>query len=161
MRIERLVSKKQNPTRSLVRMSTVELMAVVITMRCIFCGDARQVVMFFFSSRRRHTRFDCDWSSDVCSSDLPSFLAMGLRKRFDHVKRVRKIGWDADAARTPDDSLFPKAGLTSNLACLEEIITHQIFSGLASFRIFVAEFLCDLLLKLKGQNVEITAGVEM
>src|SRR2546430_3649938 len=26
-------------------------------------------VIFFFSSRRRHTRFDC-WSSDVCSSDL-------------------------------------------------------------------------------------------
>src|SRR5256886_8628844 len=25
---------------------------------------------FFFSSRRRHTIFDCDWSSDVCSSDL-------------------------------------------------------------------------------------------
>src|SRR2546430_2804798 len=28
------------------------------------------VHIFFFSSRRRHTRFDCDWSSDVCSSDL-------------------------------------------------------------------------------------------
>src|SRR5205085_7233375 len=28
------------------------------------------VFFFFFSSRRRHTRFDCDWSSDVCSSDL-------------------------------------------------------------------------------------------
>src|SRR5207237_6629885 len=27
---------------------------------------------FFFSSRRRHTRFKCDWSSDVCSSDLIS-----------------------------------------------------------------------------------------
>src|SRR6185369_12644302 len=27
---------------------------------------------FFFSSRRRHTRFKCDWSSDVCSSDLLS-----------------------------------------------------------------------------------------
>src|SRR5256886_13305415 len=27
-------------------------------------------IYFFFSSRRRHTRFDCDWSSDVCSSDL-------------------------------------------------------------------------------------------
>src|SRR5260370_3550072 len=27
-------------------------------------------VSFFFSSRRRHTRFKCDWSSDVCSSDL-------------------------------------------------------------------------------------------
>src|SRR2546427_190953 len=30
---------------------------------------------FFFSSRRRHTRFDCDWSSDVCSSDLTATLA--------------------------------------------------------------------------------------
>src|SRR2546430_2263034 len=28
-----------------------------------------RIVLFFFSSRRRHTRFDCDWSSDVCSSD--------------------------------------------------------------------------------------------
>src|SRR5688572_24558523 len=28
------------------------------------------LLLFFFSSRRRHTRFDCDWSSDVCSSDL-------------------------------------------------------------------------------------------
>src|SRR5690606_30518115 len=27
-------------------------------------------VVFFFSSRRRHTRFSRDWSSDVCSSDL-------------------------------------------------------------------------------------------
>src|SRR3990167_1868304 len=33
------------------------------------------IVLFFllFSSRRRHTRFDCDWSSDVCSSDLAAF----------------------------------------------------------------------------------------
>src|SRR2546430_13082192 len=29
-----------------------------------------RLCFFFFSSRRRHTRFDCDWSSDVCSSDL-------------------------------------------------------------------------------------------
>src|SRR2546430_13489079 len=28
---------------------------------------------FFFSSRRRHTIFDCDWSSDVCSSDLSGY----------------------------------------------------------------------------------------
>src|SRR2546430_2327841 len=27
------------------------------------------VITYFFSSRRRHTTFDCDWSSDVCSSD--------------------------------------------------------------------------------------------
>src|SRR5256886_8981934 len=30
---------------------------------------ASWMIDFFFSSRRRHTRFDCDWSSDVCSSD--------------------------------------------------------------------------------------------
>src|SRR6266568_7698633 len=30
--------------------------------------------MFFFSSRRRHTRWNCDWSSDVCSSDLAGDL---------------------------------------------------------------------------------------
>src|SRR5207302_2692824 len=29
---------------------------------------------FFFSSRRRHTRFSRDWSSDVCSSDLQGSL---------------------------------------------------------------------------------------
>src|SRR6266568_9577644 len=28
------------------------------------------MIFFFFSSRRRHTRWNCDWSSDVCSSDL-------------------------------------------------------------------------------------------
>src|SRR5256886_17201207 len=31
---------------------------------------------FFFSSRRRHTIFDCDWISDVCSSDLITALAL-------------------------------------------------------------------------------------
>src|SRR5947207_11906594 len=33
-------------------------------------GDV--LIVFFFSSRRRHTRSLCDWSSDVCSSDLQS-----------------------------------------------------------------------------------------
>src|SRR5438034_1610301 len=36
------------------------------------------MVYFFFSSRRRHTRSLCDWSSDVCSSDLGAPVA---RKR--------------------------------------------------------------------------------
>src|SRR5690606_40796464 len=37
---------------------------------------------FFFSSRRRHTRFSRDWSSDVCSSDLSVT---------DHIFPLRKI----------------------------------------------------------------------
>src|SRR4051812_40148331 len=33
-------------------------------------------IFFFFSSRRRHTRLTCDWSSDVCSSDL--LVSLGI-----------------------------------------------------------------------------------
>src|SRR2546430_5015279 len=46
-----------------------------------------QMFFFFFSSRRRHTRFDCDWSSDVCSSDLGSSKPSdGLRGNFPHYR---------------------------------------------------------------------------
>src|SRR5260221_7729300 len=38
---------------------------------CSFSLLAFFFFFFFFSSRRRHTRSLCDWSSDVCSSDLP------------------------------------------------------------------------------------------
>src|SRR5438270_533684 len=38
---------------------------------------------FFFSSRRRHTRFDCDWSSDVCSSDLARSYFFETLKKYD------------------------------------------------------------------------------
>src|SRR5438132_1977498 len=37
---------------------------LVSSTTCLIC------LLFFFSSRRRHTRSLCDWSSDVCSSDL-------------------------------------------------------------------------------------------
>src|SRR5688572_31576058 len=40
------------------------------------------VIIFFFSSRRRHTRFDCDWSSDVCSSDL---IAIVIHSIYNHL----------------------------------------------------------------------------
>src|SRR5207249_7456874 len=38
------------------------------------------VFLFFFSSRRRHTRSKRDWSSDVCSSDLPEPLLPALAR---------------------------------------------------------------------------------
>src|SRR5205085_7338525 len=40
-----------------------------------------QIVLFFFSSRIRHTRFYCDWSSDVCSSDLTTANGMTVETR--------------------------------------------------------------------------------
>src|SRR5260370_17025967 len=57
--------------------------------------------MFFFSSRRRHTRFKCDWSSDVCSSDLgspqddgnPSLVSVlsGEQRRRDCIHSARRL----------------------------------------------------------------------
>src|SRR5690606_41014781 len=49
---------------------------------CPNCTLLRTIMIwevFFFSSRRRHTRFSRDWSSDVCSSDL-HFLPIKIRR---------------------------------------------------------------------------------
>src|SRR5690606_40493214 len=43
--------------------------------------------VFFFSSRRRHTRFSRDWSSDVCSSDLFCRIGMPI------LQKVTDGGW--------------------------------------------------------------------
>src|SRR3990167_1880211 len=46
----------------------------------------RSINMFFFSSRRRQTRFDCDWSSDVCSSDLKKvYEAVKIEKKWQKI----------------------------------------------------------------------------
>src|SRR2546430_8823899 len=61
------------------------------------------VCFFFFSSRRRHTRFDCDWSSDVCSSDLrsgrggacsASAVVVGPRQQFELLVVVLVVAGD-------------------------------------------------------------------
>src|SRR5256885_13223124 len=44
--------------------------------RCTYC-------VFFFSSRRRHTRLQGDWSSDVCSSDLWNLEFMSEERKVD------------------------------------------------------------------------------
>src|SRR6266508_2170160 len=41
---------------------------------CLFSTKVDVMLFFFFSSRRRHTSWPRDWSSDVCSSDLPGRL---------------------------------------------------------------------------------------
>src|SRR5215211_8541298 len=46
--------------------------------------------LFFFSSRRRHTRSLCDWSSDVCSSDL-----FGVNTRKQIVSPMSPMPWKA------------------------------------------------------------------
>src|SRR5256885_5684236 len=47
------------------------------------CLRSRICFVFFFSSRRRHTRLQGDWSSDVCSSDLAQpRIAPGVAQSF-------------------------------------------------------------------------------
>src|SRR3954464_16101562 len=43
---------------------------------------------FFFSSRRRHTRLSCDWSSDVCSSDRSEEHTSELQSHDNLVRRI-------------------------------------------------------------------------
>src|SRR5256885_8407315 len=47
--------------------------------RIICNAEAMDFLCFFFSSRRRHTRLQGDWSSDVCSSDLPWVSRGGVK----------------------------------------------------------------------------------
>src|SRR5919112_3164482 len=55
-----------------------------------------RVCFFFFSSRRRHTRYWRDWSSDVCSSDLlyidPAAAERGIRRFRDSGYEGERIG---------------------------------------------------------------------
>src|SRR5256885_11264688 len=56
--------------------------------------------VFFFSSRRRHTRLQGDWSSDVCSSDLPALLEWAEARN-----DAMPEGWSLSAEPRRDGSL--------------------------------------------------------
>src|SRR2546426_5973043 len=79
-----------------------------VTMR--FCLLARYTsffvpigLVFFFSSRRRHTRLQGDWSSDVCSSDLETGGGPG---RGSH--RVLRVGHGRHRLGPPAPALLPR-----------------------------------------------------
>src|SRR5689334_24686506 len=57
---------------------------------------------FFFSSRRRHTRWNCDWSSDVCSSDLVD-QQRALEKQLRSLKDKLASGQGTDLASAAVD----------------------------------------------------------
>src|SRR5688572_30476513 len=85
---------------------------------------------FFFSSRRRHTRFDCDWSSDVCSSDLEVLDQLGDGEgavlRHDHAgggAALVEVGV-LDGGLDQGEDLLPvaAAGLHGLVAALEEVL---------------------------------------
>src|SRR2546430_4459278 len=69
------------------------------------------LLFFFFSSRRRHTRFDCDWSSDVCSSDL-SFQSRRPQRRSRKLRQPLKC---FKHEKPPGGRLFPRHALVELL----------------------------------------------
>src|SRR5256885_4121618 len=76
---------------------------MVVAVTCINLRSRASAVLFFLSSRRRHTRLQGDWSSDVCSSDLntracPECGGTRLRREARHVRILDKTlfevsGW--------------------------------------------------------------------
>src|SRR2546430_8661025 len=83
---------------------------------------------FFFSSRRRHTRFDCDWSSDVCSSDLDYIVdpTAANSRCLTPITRICKPG-SQPTNRARSEEHTSELQSQSNLVCrllLEKKTTH-------------------------------------
>src|SRR5437588_11930781 len=67
----------------------------------VYCvrGDSFMFFFFFFSSRRRHTRSLCDWSSDVCSSDLEAYGIEKFNKLCRESVFTYKTDWESLSER--------------------------------------------------------------
>src|SRR6267143_3581527 len=79
---------------------------------------------FFFSSRRRHTRWNCDWSSDVCSSDLVVSLILRLYEPHDgtilidgvDIRRYRRESLRRQIGLVLQESILFGAAIGENIA---------------------------------------------
>src|SRR2546426_3264936 len=108
--------------------------------------------MFFFSSRRRHTRLQGDWSSDVCSSDL---FVFGTRlTRITRELRVR----DPDAAlERVAGKVVDWSGGTRIGASLHELNRRWVRSEEHTSELqSPCNLVCRLLLEKKKKNNEWT-----
>src|SRR2546430_7748856 len=77
---------------------------------------------FFFSSRRRHTRFDCDWSSDVCSSDLSTVEDASLG--------IAQASVVEDAAKLKERIEFVHEQVKSDALVEEYIEGRELYVGM-------------------------------
>src|SRR5437867_9897996 len=96
------------------------------------------IVVFFFSSRRRHTRSYGDWSSDVCSSDLP-----GVEREHEVRRPARLRGVELRRTALAACLLHPLQGLQ-----LRERRSEEHTSELQS----PYDLVCRLLLEKKKKN---------
>src|SRR5690242_7723274 len=79
---------------------------------------------FFFSSRRRHTRLTCDWSSDVCSSDLRDEDEWRVKNLFRQLRR-RKTAGQQIASRPMFQAAGDELGLCDNRRVVPDHVHFQ------------------------------------
>src|SRR2546430_13305084 len=96
--------------------------------------------IFFFSSRRRHTRFDCDWSSDVCSSDLLQGFSMDPT-----------VEWKDGAVRLLDQSRLPESVEFLDCRDYQTVRSEEHTSELQS----QSNLVCRLLLEKKKKAISL------
>src|SRR2546430_16554123 len=97
---------------------------------------------FFFSSRRRHTRFDCDWSSDVCSSDLAREPGQDLVGRDPFVAQVLAQHVGGDELTTRELGVRRSRLLIRGLQCLSwgVLLWCDAADDFRMFRCFAAQY---------------------
>src|SRR5437764_476349 len=98
---------------------------------------AGRCLFFFFSSRRRHTRYIGDWSSDVCSSDL---ACSASRIAGYHLTALSLMAADPEAEHarasllSAEELHYQLHGLAGPLRVLPDRRTHQLFEQRARTR---------------------------
>src|SRR5689334_12483645 len=93
---------------------------------------------FFFSSRRRHTRWNCDWSSDVCSSDLENIDGADVVVVSSAIKRDNP---ELIAARTKRLPVVRRAEMLAELMRLKSCVAIAGTHGKTTTTSMVASLL--------------------
>src|SRR5690606_5733980 len=100
--------------------------------------------VFFFSSRRRHTRFSRDWSSDVCSSDLPKPQSSG-----DHENAYPELDWSKHSASgflTATCSFYPlQMVMNGRIQGMSKMMTARFQSLI---RVLILQYKLPVLMQL-------------
>src|SRR3989454_8828717 len=88
-------------------------------------------LFFFFSSRRRHTRLQGDWSSDVCSSDLANFLQSIPGPLLDRLETVNFAGYtEREKLEIAKRYLVPRQLRENGLTAEQLTLTDEALSGM-------------------------------
>src|SRR6266571_6137298 len=112
---------------------------------------------FFFSSRRRHTSLTCDWSSDVCSSDLWLLGALVF------VHFILRAAADAVSADSRDVSLHASALTFIRVYVGLMFVPHfgrHILGGPDQFKIYTLYF-ASLGIAMPAMQVALAGAIEL